>query len=117
MSRHGKHKPGYYWRTRERRREVNREYSERNREKLRKRREEFIKKHPGYDHAHYLAHKFPLESLCELCPEDDKRKATERHLLDIRLQTENRDIPLFISVCPSCHRWLEGHGKYLKRTE
>lgn len=47
------------------------------------------------------AEKIPLFELCELCPEDDKQKATERHHPDY-------DFPeIFISCCKSCHMFLE----------
>ena len=49
-----------------------------------------------------LAQKYcPLAKFCELCPEDDKRRATIRHHPDY-------DEPLIIvSVCDSCHKFAE----------
>ena len=49
------------------------------------------------ERARAKAHRSPLALYCELCPEDDKRKATQRHHLDY-------DHPeIFVSCCSLCH--------------
>lgn len=41
-----------------------------------------------------------LAKFCELCPEDDKREAINRHHMDY-------DFPLiFVSLCQSCHTYV-----------
>lgn len=68
-------------------------------------------KHPERDNGHkqtpkeklfyYYAWKVPLAKLCELCPDDDKKKAVERHHPD-------HDYPeIFVSCCRSCHMYIE----------
>jgi hypothetical protein len=50
---------------------------------------------------YYYAEKIPLAEFCEFCPEDDKQKAVERHHPD-------HDYPeIFVSVCKSCHMYIE----------
>ena len=45
-----------------------------------------------------IYYKAPLEKFCELCPEDDKRPATQRHHPDYNYPL------IFVSVCASCHK-------------
>ena len=43
----------------------------------------------------------PLEGFCELCPEDDRRMATERHHPDY-------DYPLIVIFsCKECHHYAD----------
>lgn len=51
--------------------------------------------------AQNIAEKIPLSEFCELCPEDDVRKATQRHHPDYTFPT------IFASCCASCHGYVE----------
>lgn len=63
----------------------------------------YYKENPEKVKAKALAQKIPLAKFCELCPENDKRRATRRHHPDY-------DEPeMFVSVCSGCHGWLHQH--------
>jgi len=68
-------------------REIMREWRERNPEKIKA--EQFV----NNNHL-------PLAEFCELCPQDDLRKATEHHHPDY----DYREI--FVSVCVKCHKYI-----------
>lgn len=51
--------------------------------------------------AYNVARKLPLEELCELCPDDEKQKATQRHHPDYSLPK------IFVSCCASCHNFVD----------
>ena len=59
--------------------------------------------HPKVTKAHEIAYysaKIPLAKFCEVCPEDDVRKATHRHHPDY-------DYPqIIVSCCTACHTYL-----------
>ena len=56
---------------------------------------------PDQWRAQSEAEKIPLAVFCELCPEDDKQPATQRHHPDY-------DFPaIFVSCCGSCHNYVE----------
>jgi hypothetical protein len=73
--------------------------------------------HPNRDNGNYTrtsektiarnhAEKYPLAEFCEVCPEDDKRKATQRHHPDYAYPD------IFVSCCASCHNYIDkGHHK------
>jgi hypothetical protein len=64
----------------------------------------WMKKYPEKVKAEKLAQKVSLEEFCELCPEDDKRKAIMRHHPDY-------DYPeIFVSVCGACHRHVHNQN-------
>jgi len=56
----------------------------------------FLKNKQKY-YARKKASKIPLALYCELCPDEDKRLATERHHPDYNY------CYIFISVCEECH--------------
>lgn len=50
--------------------------------------------------AMLLARELPIAEFCEVCPDDDLNKATQRHHPDY-------DYPLIVvSCCNSCHNYL-----------
>lgn len=51
-------------------------------------------------HAHNIAQKLPINRLCELCPDNDKQFATDRHHPDYNYPE------IFVSVCSECHSWI-----------
>jgi hypothetical protein len=61
-------------------------YAKRNREKIECRR---------------LARQYPLAEFCELCPDNDKRKATQRAHFNYAYPS------IFLSLCVSCHKWAD----------
>lgn len=63
-------------------------YAKNNREKIESRR---------------LARSLPLNEFCELCPEADKRPATERH----HLSHQTGRYWIFMSTCKECHEIAE----------
>ena len=51
--------------------------------------------------AQLQAERIPLAEFCETCPEDDIRRATQRHHPDYNFPK------IFISCCASCHHFIE----------
>jgi hypothetical protein len=66
------------------------------------------KKYPEKLRAEKLAQKIPLKEFCELCPEDDKRKAVMRHHPDYNYPE------IFVSTCGACHRCIHNQNWILK---
>lgn len=65
----------------------------------------YYKQHPEIVIAHRLAKQIPLAEFCEMCPEDEIRKATERHHPDY-------DFPeIIVSCCKECHELQKEKGK------
>lgn len=58
--------------------------------------------------AQRIARKIPLSPYCELCPEDEKTRATDRHHPDYRFPE------IFVSLCSECHKWIKiNHHDYM----
>lgn len=49
------------------------------------------------------SHLYPLAEFCELCPEDDRNEATQRHHPDYS------EPKIYVSTCSKCHSWLHSH--------
>jgi hypothetical protein len=60
-----------------------------------------FRRKPEASRAQQQAKKIPLGTFCEVCPEDDVRKATQRHHPDYNYPE------IFVSCCPSCHKYME----------
>lgn len=51
--------------------------------------------------ARARAQRVPLAQFCELCPDNCRRAATERH------HPDHEFWEIYVSVCKTCHRWIE----------
>lgn len=51
--------------------------------------------------AQQKAEKIPLADFCELCPDNEKREATQRHHPDYTFPE------IFVSCCTSCHSYVD----------
>lgn len=93
---------------REHRDEINEKRKGQFTERMKKYQRKYRKENPKIPKAHGVIQrngKFPLAQFCELCPENDRRKATEHHHPDY-------DFPeIYVSVCSSCHKWVDKNHK------
>lgn len=94
--------PGYHA-------EVSKRWRANNREKWAAYVREWIKAHPEIERAQIIANygskaeglePVPMAEFCETCPEDDIRKATQKHHPDYNYPT------IIVSCCAKCHKYL-----------
>jgi hypothetical protein len=79
-----------------------------NPEKLRELRNAYAKRNHLKQNARLMAKRYiPLGSNCELCPEDDIRKATDRHHPDYAYPL------IVVMTCRECHEWIDKTGESL----
>lgn len=91
----------WYSKNKEKSREIRRRYRQRHPEKARESTQKWRERNREKARRHYWIqdHKeeCPLAKWCELCPSNDRRKATERHHPDYSFPH------IYISVCKQCH--------------
>jgi hypothetical protein len=95
-------------------------WRQKNKEKHCKDNVEWMQAHPKIMQAHSIAYygrlekgfePAPLAELCETCPDDDVRKATQRHHPDYEYPQ------ITVSVCRSYHYYLNREQKGKQQTE
>lgn len=92
------------WRenNKERRKEQRKRQLQRHREEMNEYYRLHKIKHPEILYAQHIAESYPLAHACELCPEEDVRtEGLQRHHPDYTYPE------IFITVCPSCHKFAE----------